>query len=61
MNYLFENLAEMNGMTDQVVATDMLITAKAGVKDLAVAITETASPEVRNILRSHLDTAILFT
>ncbi|EHQ62308.1 spore coat protein F [Paenibacillus dendritiformis C454] len=58
MSYLLKNLTGMNGMSDQVVATDMLITAKAGVKNLAVALTETATPEVRNVLKQHLDTAI---
>lgn len=45
-------------MSDQVIATDMLITAKAGVRNLAVALTEAATPEVRNVLKQHLDTAI---
>ncbi|MBG9733469.1 spore coat protein [Paenibacillus alvei] len=58
MNYLLKNLTEMNGMSDQIVASDMLITAKSGVKDLAVAITEAATPEIRNVLKKHLDTAI---
>lgn len=58
MNYLLKNLAGMNVMSDQIVASDMLITAKSGVKDLAVAITEAATPEIRNVLKQHLDTAI---
>ncbi|NGP62499.1 spore coat protein [Paenibacillus thiaminolyticus] len=55
---LLRNLTGMNGMSDQVIATDMLITAKAGVRNLAVALTEAATPEVRNVLKQHLDTAI---
>ncbi|MGG4393503.1 spore coat protein [Paenibacillus thiaminolyticus] len=55
---LLRNLTGMNGISDQVIATDMLITAKAGVRNLAVALTEAATPEVRNVLKQHLDTAI---
>ncbi|WII36790.1 spore coat protein [Paenibacillus thiaminolyticus] len=55
---LLRNLTGMSGMSDQVIATDMLITAKAGVRNLAVALTEAATPEVRNVLKQHLDTAI---
>ncbi|MDG0873982.1 spore coat protein [Paenibacillus thiaminolyticus] len=55
---LLRNLTGTNGMSDQVIATDMLITAKAGVRNLAVALTEAATPEVRNVLKQHLDTAI---
>ena len=55
---LLRNLTGMNGMSDQVIATDMLITAKAGVRNLAVALTEAATPEVRDVLKQHLDTAI---
>ncbi len=45
-------------MTEQVIATDFLITAKAGVKNYAVAISEAATPEVREVLKRHLSTAI---
>ncbi|EPY13610.1 MULTISPECIES: spore coat protein [Paenibacillus] len=58
MNHLAKNFTGMNGMSDQIIASDMLITAKSGVKDLAVAITEAATPEIRNVLKKHLDTAI---
>ncbi|WP_046176056.1 spore coat protein [Domibacillus indicus] len=45
-------------LDDLAIATDFLITAKAGVRNLAVAITETATPEVKRILRRELDNAI---
>ncbi|OES43452.1 spore coat protein [Domibacillus iocasae] len=45
-------------LDDLAIATDFLITAKAGVRNLAVAITETATPEVKKILRRELDNAI---
>lgn len=58
MTNLLQNLAGMGGMTDQVIATDFLISAKAAVKNYAFAITETATPELREALRKQLFTAI---
>ena len=43
---------------DLAIASDLLITAKAGVRNLAVAITETATPSVKKLLRRELDNAI---
>ncbi len=51
-----ENKMEL--LDDLAIATDFLITAKAGVRNLAVAITETATPDVKKILRRELDNAI---
>jgi similar to spore coat protein len=58
MNQLIQNLMGMGGMTDQVIATDFLISAKAGVRNYAVAITETGTPELKAALRDQLNTAI---
>jgi similar to spore coat protein len=58
MNTLVENLAGMNVLTDQVIASDFLIGAKSAVKNYAVALTETATPEVRTILRKQLEQAL---
>ncbi len=55
---ILQNLAGMRDMSEQVIATDFLISAKAGVQNYAVAITETVSPHVREVLRRQLDTAI---
>lgn len=55
---LIQNLAGMGDITEQVIATDFLIAAKAGVRNYATAISETTSPEVREVLRRHLHTAI---
>lgn len=60
MNQFVQNMTGMSPMTDQVVATDMLMSAKAGVKQLAIAITESATPEVRTTLKQQLDQAIDF-
>lgn len=58
MNGLIESLTGMNKMTDQVIATDFLISAKSAVQNYAVAITETISPEVKIILKKQLKDAI---
>ncbi|SDH41600.1 similar to spore coat protein [Planococcus glaciei] len=54
-----ENLAIPGSMLDDLaIATDFLVTAKAAVRNLAVAITETATPQVKKLLRRELDIAI---
>ncbi|RAR43542.1 spore coat protein [Paenibacillus sp. MDMC362] len=58
MNTIIEYLTGMNAMNDQAVATDFLITAKSGIQNYAVAITETASPEIKAVLLQHLHEAI---
>ncbi|MED4207320.1 spore coat protein [Neobacillus mesonae] len=58
MNQLIQNLVGMGGLTDQVIATDFLISAKAAVRNYAVAITETATPELKTALRQQLNDAI---
>lgn len=45
-------------LTEQVIATDFLLSAKNGVKACADALAETASPQVRETLRKQLDSAI---
>jgi similar to spore coat protein len=58
MNNLIQNLMGMGGLTDQVIAMDFLISAKAAVRNYTVAITETATPELKAALRSQLNDAI---
>ncbi|AHD04920.1 spore coat protein [Paenibacillus larvae] len=58
MSTTVENLTGMNVITEQVIASDFLIASKSGVKDLATALTEATTPEVRSVLKNHLDTAI---
>ncbi|WP_046179428.1 spore coat protein [Domibacillus tundrae] len=58
MNDLFKNMAGMGGLTDQVIASDFLISAKSGVKTTAFALTEAATPELRSALREQLMAAI---
>lgn len=45
-------------MTDQVIAMDMLIAAKSGIKMYALAATESATPEVKAVLSRHLEESI---
>jgi len=58
MNVILESLTGMNKMSDQVIATDFLISAKSGVRNYSIALTETYSPELRAALRKHLNDAI---
>ncbi|MDF2513672.1 MAG: yraD [Herbinix sp.] len=58
MNSFIEKLTGMDKMTDQVIATDFLISAKSAVKSYSIALTETTSPEVRTVLRTQLGDAL---
>jgi similar to spore coat protein len=59
LNSIIEKLTGFDKMTDQVIATDFLISSKCGLRSYAVAITETASPELRATLVSQLNDFIL--
>lgn len=59
MNELVKKLMGMGGMTDQVIATDFLISAKANIRNLAFAITEASTPAVKEVLREQLKHAVL--
>lgn len=58
MNTIIEKLTGMDKMSDMVIATDLLISAKTGVRNYAMALTEAATPEVRAVLRRQLNDAI---
>jgi similar to spore coat protein len=45
-------------LTDQTIATDMLCTAKSGIKEIATALSETTSPQIRTMLRKQFDQAV---
>nr|WP_246596141.1 spore coat protein [Bacillus alkalicola] len=55
---MLQKVAGMGGMTDQVIATDFLITTKSAVRNITFALTECVSPDVRKVLRSQLTYAI---
>jgi spore coat protein CotF len=48
------NALNMPELADMSFATDFLIRAKEGVRNMAIAITETASPEARALLKKQL-------
>lgn len=58
MNSIIESLTGMNVLTDQVIATDFLISAKSGVRNFAFALTEATTPRVREVLHKRLNEAI---
>ncbi|WP_340026564.1 spore coat protein [Paenibacillus sp. FSL K6-1096] len=58
MNPIVEHMTGMNTLTDEVIAMDLLINAKSGVRSYAMAVTECATPEIREILMKQLSEAI---
>lgn len=58
MTGILQSLAGMGGLTDQVIAMDFLISAKSGVRNYAMALTETGTPEIKEILTKQLEEAI---
>src|SRR3954453_6263701 len=58
MNPIIENLTGMKALSDQVVAMDLLISAKSGVRNYAMAVTETGTPEIKEKLTRHLMEAL---
>lgn len=58
MANIIQNITGMANMTEQIIASDMLLASKTGIKTYAQAITEAATPNVRAILKKHLDTTI---
>ncbi|MNW24000.1 Spore coat protein F precursor [compost metagenome] len=58
MNPILEYITGMGALTDQVIAMDLLINAKSGVRNYAMAVTECASPEIKAVLIKQLNEAI---
>ncbi|WP_243297944.1 spore coat protein [Bacillus litorisediminis] len=58
MNTLLKKLMGMGGLTDHVIAADFLVSSKAGIRNLAFAITETTTPELKEVLREELRNAV---
>lgn len=55
---ILQNLAGLGDMTEQVIASDFLISIKSTIQNYAIAISETTTPEVREVLGRHLNAAI---
>ncbi|WP_426332719.1 spore coat protein [Paenibacillus silvae] len=58
MNPILEHMSGLHTLTDDVIAMDLLINAKSGVRNYAMAVTECATPEIKQILMKQLDEAI---
>ncbi|MXQ54418.1 spore coat protein [Shimazuella alba] len=58
MNEFFKSVLGMGDITDEVIASDLLISAKSGVRNYAFALTETATPEVRAALQLQFSAAM---
>lgn len=58
MNAIMENITGLNKLSDQVIATDLLVSSKSAVRNYSIALTETTSQEVRTVLRKQLADAI---
>jgi similar to spore coat protein len=50
--------AVLAALTDQTIASDMLITAKTSIKEIAVALSETTTPHIRTMLRNQFEQAV---
>ncbi|WP_158736362.1 spore coat protein [Alteribacillus sp. YIM 98480] len=50
----------MQNFNDRAAATDLLLAAKSGVRNCAYAITESASPNVRQALSQQLQQSVNF-
>lgn len=55
---ILEKMMGMDTLTDEVIAMDFLISAKSGVRNYAMAVTECATPEVKAVLMKQLEEAI---
>jgi similar to spore coat protein len=58
MNEFIQGLMGMGDINDEVIASDFLISAKSGIRNYAFALTETATPELRDTLNKQLSSAI---
>jgi len=58
MANMLQNMAGMGNLTEQVIATDFLLASKTAIKNYALALSETATPEVRDTLRRQFDVAV---
>ena len=52
------NSIGMPELTDSAIALEFLITTKTGIRNLSLALTETASPALKKIMRTQLDVMI---
>lgn len=55
---IIRNLAGVGDMNEQIIAADFLLNANAAIRDYGTILSETSSPEMREVLRKQLDSAI---
>lgn len=55
---VIKNVIKVAGMKDRVIASDFLVSAKAGVIYTSLALTESATPELRRELENQLFQAL---
>lgn len=58
MNPILEHMTGLHMLTDDVIAMDLLMNAKSGVRNYAMAVTECATPEIKDILMKQLGEAL---
>jgi similar to spore coat protein len=58
LNITIENAAGKNVLTDQIMAIDLLNSAKTSVKSYAISLTESTTEEIRTLLKEQLDVAV---
>ncbi|NLC18573.1 MAG: spore coat protein [Clostridiales bacterium] len=58
MANIIQELAGVGDLTEQVIATDLLISSKNAIKSYAAALAESTTPNVKNVLKRQLDDAI---
>lgn len=55
---VLQNMVGMGNMTEQVIATDLLVASQGAIKSYAKALSTATSPEVTNTLQRQMDVAI---
>lgn len=55
---ILESIAHMAGLSDQIIASDFLVSVKSAIQNYGIAITKVTSPDLRNILKEQLNVAI---
>ncbi len=58
MNTIIEKMMGIDTLSDQLIAMDLLMAAKSGMKMYAAAATESATPQLRETFRKHLLEAV---
>jgi similar to spore coat protein len=59
MNKIVKKITGMDNMTNQIIASDLLLDIKSSINIYAIALTETTTPEIRSVLRRHLNDTIV--